>query len=330
MRKHLGVLLVVLVGAAGILVAQKQVAPKADPVKIREHVKVLSSDLLEGRGTGQKGGDEAAEYIATQFKSYGLKPAGENGTYFQEVPMVGIKTQPETTFNFVPKDGQSLSLKLFDDFVTSNGTQVPSVDIDAPIVFVGYGITAPEYQWDDYKGYDLKGKVALLFVNEPISDDPKFFKGKALTYYGRWTYKFEETARRGAVATLVIHRTDLASYGWEVVRNSWGTERSYLKRDATLRVQAASWIQVEVAKKLVAMGGLDLDKLFQQAQSRDFKPIELPVRLKAHVASELRPFISRNVLAKVPGSDAKHSDEAVLYTAHYDHLGIAPDAKDDN
>ena len=137
MRKHLGVLLVVLVGAAGILVAQKQVAPKADPVKIREHVKVLSSDLLEGRGTGQKGGDEAAEYIATQFKSYGLKPAGENGTYFQEVPMVGIKTQPETTFNFVPKDGQSLSLKLFDDFVTSNGTQVPSVDIDAPIVFVG-------------------------------------------------------------------------------------------------------------------------------------------------------------------------------------------------
>jgi Zn-dependent M28 family amino/carboxypeptidase len=322
MRKHLGVLLVVLVGAAGILVAQKQVAPKADPVKIREHVKVLSSDLLEGRGTGQKGGDEAAEYIATQFKSYGLKPAGENGTYFQEVPMVGIKTQPETTFNFVPKDGQSLSLKLFDDFVTSNGTQVPSVDIDAPIVFVGYGITAPEYQWDDYKGYDLKGKVALLFVNEPISEDPKFFKGKALTYYGRWTYKFEETARRGAVATLIIHRTDLASYGWEVVRNSWGGEASRLKLDGTPKLEAASWIQLEVAKKLAAMSGQDLEKLFQQAQSREFRPIELPVRLKAHVVSTVRPFSSRNVLAMVEGSDAKTKSEAVLYTAHYDHFGI--------
>src|SRR5271167_3643158 len=143
MRKLLSIVAVVLLGAA-ILVAQKQVTPKADAANIREHVKYLSSDLLEGRGTGQKGGDDAAEYIAAQFKSYGLKPAGENGTYFQDVPMVGIKTQPETTFNFVPKDGQSVALNLFDDFVTSNGTQVPTVDIDAPIVFVGYGITAPE------------------------------------------------------------------------------------------------------------------------------------------------------------------------------------------
>jgi Zn-dependent M28 family amino/carboxypeptidase len=322
MRKHVGVLLVVLLGAA-FLLGQKQVAPKADAAKIREHVKYLSSDLLEGRGTGQKGGDDAADYIAGQFKSYGLKPAGENGTYFQDVPMVGIKTQPETTFNFVPKDGQSVALKLFDDFVTSNGTQVPSVDIDAPIVFVGYGITAPEYQWDDYKGYDLKGKVALLFVNEPISEDPKFFKGKALTYYGRWTYKFEETARRGAVATLIIHRTDLASYGWEVVRNSWGGEASRLKLDGTPKLEAASWIQLDVAKKLAAMGGQDLDKLFQQAQSREFRPIELPVRLKAHVVSSVRPFSSRNVLAMAEGSDAKgRNAEAVLYTAHYDHFGI--------
>jgi Zn-dependent M28 family amino/carboxypeptidase len=321
MRKQLSVAAMVLVGAE-ILVAQKQVAPKADAGKIREHVKYLSSDLLEGRGTGQKGGDNAAEYIAAQFKSYGLKPAGENGTYFQDVPMVGIKTQPETTFNFVPKDGQSVALKLFDDFVTSNGTQVASVDIDAPIVFVGYGITAPEYQWDDYKGYDLKGKVALLFVNEPISEDPKFFKGKALTYYGRWTYKFEETARRGAVATLVIHRTDLASYGWEVVRNSWGGEASRLKLDGTPKLEAASWIQLDVAKKLAAMSGQDLDKLFQQAQSRDFRPIELPVRLKAHVVSTVRPFSSRNVLAMLEGTDAKAKSEAVLYTAHYDHFGI--------
>jgi hypothetical protein len=167
-------------------------------------------------------------------------------------------------------------------------------------------------------------------VNEPSSDDPKFFSGKALTYYGRWVYKFEETARRGAVATLIIHRTDLASYGWQVPRNSMGLERSFLRRDGTPKLQAASWIHLDVAKKLVAMDGLDLDKLFAQSQSRDFKPIELPVYLQAHVASELRPFVSRNVLALRPGADAKAKNQAVMYSAHYDHLGIVPDAKGDN
>ncbi|HKI13129.1 MAG TPA: TonB family protein [Candidatus Acidoferrum sp.] len=319
--------LVVFVAAGvlgvGVLLAAKSHAPKIDPQRIRQHVKYLSSDALEGRGTGQKGGDAAAGYIAAQFKSYGLKPAGENGTYFQSVPLVGVKTLPETSFALVPASGEPLVLRNLDDFVTSNETQTASAEIDAPIVFVGYGITAPEEKWDDYKGYDLKGKVAMLFVNEPISDDPNFFKGKALTYNGRWTYKFEETARRGAVATLIIHRTDLASYGWEVVRNSWGGERSYLKLDGTPKLEAASWIQEEVARKLVGMAGLDLDKLFQQAQSREFKPIELPVYLKAHVVSALRPFSSRNVLGMVEGSHEENKrTEAVLYTAHYDHFGI--------
>jgi Zn-dependent M28 family amino/carboxypeptidase len=314
----------------------KSVAPSAAPrpaidaEKIRAHVKFLASDLLEGRGTGQRGGDIAAEYIATQFSLYGLKPAGENGTFFQDVPMVGVKTSPDTKFQLVPASGQALALKNLDEFVTNNESQTESAEIDAPIVFVGYGITAPEYKWDDYKGVDLKGKVALLFVNEPSSDDPKFFKGKALTYYGRWTYKYEETARRGAVATLIIHRTDLASYGWDVVRNSWGTERAYLKTDGSPKLRAASWIQLEIARKLAAMGGQDLDKLFAQAQSRDFKAIELPVRLKAHVSSALRPFVSRNVLAKKDGRDAKLRAEAVMYTAHYDHLGIVPEMKGDN
>ncbi len=303
-------------------------AVHADPQKIRAHVKFLSSDLLEGRGTGQRGGDVAAEYIATQLALYGLKRAGDQGTYFQEVPMVGVKTLDETAFHLA-SGFETIKLKNLEDFVTNNESQTETAYIDAPIVFVGYGINAPEYDWDDYKGTDLKGKAALLFVNEPASDDPKFFKGKALTYYGRWTYKFEETARRGAVATLIIHRPDLASYGWEVVRNSWGKERSYLKIDATPKLQAASWIQFEVAKKLVAMGGLDLDKLFEQSQSHDFKPIELPVRLQAHVASQLRPFVSRNVLAALPSRGPK-SQEAVLYTAHYDHLGIDPDMKGHN
>src|SRR5467141_2046400 len=296
--------------------------PQIDKEKIRAHAKYLSSDELEGRGTGQRGGDMAADYIGKQFGSYGLKPAGDNGTFFQAVPMVGVKTLPETTFKFVEASGKSFEAKNLIDFVTNNESQAETADIDAPIVFVGYGIKAPEYQWDDYKDVDLHGKVALLFVNEPSSDNPDFFKGKALTYYGRWTYKFEETARRGAVATLIIHRTDLASYGWEVVRNSWGTERSYLKKDATPKLQAASWIQLDVAKKIVGMAGLDLEKMFQQAQMKDFKPLQLPIRLKAHVASQLKPFVSRNVLAMLQGTDPVLRKEAVLYTAHYDHLGI--------
>ena len=301
----------------------------ADDQKIRAHVKFLSSDLLEGRGTGQRGGDIAAEYLATQFALYGLKPAGDQGTYFQEVPMMEVKTLDETSFSLVTSNVETITLRNLEDFVTSNESQTEAAYIDAPIVFVGYGIHAPEYDWDDYKGTDLKGKVALLFVNEPASDDPKFFKGKALTYYGRWSYKFEETARRGAVATLIIHRTDLAGYGWEVVRNSWGKARSYLKRDGTPKLQAAAWIQLEAAKKLATMAGSDLDKLFEQAQSKDFKPIELPVRLQARVASQLRPFVSRNVLAALLAWGSR-SQEAVLYTAHYDHLGIDPERKGHN
>jgi Zn-dependent M28 family amino/carboxypeptidase len=301
---------------------------RIDAEKIRAHVKFLASDLLEGRGMAQRGSDIAAEYIATQFVLDGLKPAGDHGTYFQEVPMVAIATLPATTFSLAPAKGDPLPLKNLDDYVTHNETQTDSADIDAPIVFVGYGITASEYKWDDYKGVDLKGKVALLFVNEPSSDDPKFFTGRALTYYGRWVYKFEETARHGAVATLIIHRKDLASYGWEVVRNSSGKEKSYLKLDGTPKLQAASWIQLDVAKKLAAMSGMDVDKMFQQAQSRDFKPVELPVHLKAHIASSVRPFNSRNVLAMLPGA-AQH-DELVMYTAHYDHLGIDAARAGDN
>src|ERR1700719_1812268 len=330
MRKSIIAVVILLAASGAYVTAQTLRQEKVDPEKIRAHVKFLSSDLLEGRGMGQRGSDIAAEYIATQFALDGLKPAGDQGTYFQEVPMVSVTTLPETTFSIVPKNGEPLQLKNLDDFVIHNETQTEVADIDAPIVFVGYGITAPEYKWDDYKGVDLKGKVALLFVNEPTSDDPNFFKGKALTYYGRWTYKFEETARRGAAATLIIHRTDLASYGWEVVRNSNGKDKSYLRLDGTPHLQGASWIQLDIAKKLAAMSQMDVDHMFQQAQSRDFKPVELPVRLKAHIVSTVRPFNSRNVLAMLPGSDPQRRDETVMYTAHYDHLGIDISTTGDN
>ncbi len=321
----------VAIGAAACLAFGALAAPKTkvEAKKIREFVKYLASDQLEGRGTGQKGGDAAADWIAKQFESFGLKPGGEKGTFFQEVPMVGVKTRAESRFAFAPANGAEIPVKYADEIVTNNEAQEEMAEIDSPIVFVGFGITAPEYQWDDYKGVDLKGKVALLFVNEPESNDEKFFKGKALTYYGRWTYKYEETARHGAVATLIIHRTDLASYGWEVVRNSWGVERSYLRRDGTPKLEAASWIHLDAAKKLVGLVGLDLDALYKQSQMREFKPIELPVHFKAHLASELRPFVSRNVVGKLEGSDAKLKDEAILYTAHYDHFGIDPSLKGD-
>jgi Zn-dependent M28 family amino/carboxypeptidase len=303
---------------------------KIAPERIRAHVRFLSHDLLEGRGTGQRGGDIAAEYIATQFALYGLKPAGDHGTYMQKVPLVGITPLPGTTFSLQSDHGVTLNLKPLDQYVAYDETQQQESDVDAPIVYVGYGIEAPEYHWDDYKGVDVRGKVLLALVNEPDSNDPHFFKGRALTYYGRWTYKYEEAARKGAAGVILIHKTDMASYPWDVVRNSNSGEKSYLKADGTPKLKVAAWVQFDVANQLVAMAGQDLGKLMLQARSRDFHPVELPVKLKAHMVSKIRPFSSNNVIAMLPGSSPRLSKEAVMYTAHYDHLGIRPDMPGDN
>jgi Zn-dependent M28 family amino/carboxypeptidase len=300
-----------------------------DAERIRAHVKFLADDLLEGRGTGQRGGDIAAAYIATQFELYGLKPAGDRGSYLQQVPLVGVTTQPETAFAIVPEHGNPMTLRFLEDYVATDQSQQPESEIDAPIVFVGYGIEAPEFKWDDYKGVDLHGKALLMLVNEPPSDDPNFFAGKALTYYGRWTYKYEEALRRGAVAAILIHKTDMASYGWEVVRNSWSGENSDLKAEGP-RLKAAGWVSFETGRKIAEAGGQDLDQWLVQANSRDFQPALLPLTLKAHVVSKVRSFTSNNVLAMLPGSDPKLKNEAVIYTAHYDHLGIHPDKSGDN
>jgi len=298
--------------------------------RIRAHVRFLSHDLLEGRGTGQRGGDLAAEYIATQFALYGLKPAGDNGTYMQKVPMVGITPAPDTTFTLAPDGKSSKPLKVLDDYVAYDQTQQPKSEIDAPIVFVGYGIHAPEYNWDDYKDVDVKGKVLLMLVNEPPSQDPKFFNGKALTYYGRWTYKYEEAARRGAVAAILIHQTEMASYPWEVVRNSNSGEKAYLKFDGSPKLKAAAWVQFAVAQKLASDCGQNLEKLMTDAQSRTFKPVAFSAKLQARMTSKVRPFESNNVIAMLPGADPSLKSQAVLYTAHYDHLGIRPDMPGDN
>jgi Zn-dependent M28 family amino/carboxypeptidase len=300
-----------------------------NPERIRWHVRYLSHDLLEGRGTGQRGGDIAAEYIATQFAEYGLKPAGDHGTYMQKVPLVGITTAPETQFALVPRQGETMNLKPLDDYVAYDQTQQALSDVDAEIVYVGYGIEAPEYNWDDYKGVDVRGKVLLMLVNQPPSDDPKFFKGKALTYYGRWTYKYEEAVRKGAVGVLLVHKTEMASYPWEVVRNSNSGEKSFLKLQGPA-LKVASWIHLDVARRLASASGTDLDKMMKDAQSRDFRPVSLGTKLKAHMVSKIRNFESNNVLAILPGSDRRVADEAVIYTAHYDHFGIRPDMPGDN
>jgi Zn-dependent M28 family amino/carboxypeptidase len=305
------------------------------PENIEQQVRFLSHDLLEGRGTGQRGGDLAAEYIGTQFALYGLKPAGDNGSYLQKVPMVGITPGADTRFTLVASGDSAqgvkdLDLKPLTDYVAYDQTQQPESNINAEIVYVGYGIEAPEFNWDDYKGIDVKGKVLLMLVNEPPSDDPKVFGGKALTYYGRWTYKYEEAARKGAVGAILIHQTDMASYGWDVVRNSFSGEKSYLKLDGTPELKAAAWIHLDVARQLVAAAGMQLDQLITQAKSRDFKPVPMNFRLSAHMVSKVRPFVSNNVIAVLPGSDPELKDEGVFYTAHYDHFGIRPDMPGDN
>src|SRR5581483_2207015 len=346
MRKGMGVLAVTIL-ICGVSLGQRSRSSKSydgarlpgtaiaamqkiNPDRIRAHVRFLADDLLEGRGTGQRGGELAAQYMATQFALYGLKPAGDNGTYMQKVPLVGVTPQPETTFSLVSANGSAMHLMPLEQYVAYDQTQQAQSEIDADLVFVGYGIEAPEYKWNDYKDVDVRGKVLLMLVNEPPSEDVNFFKGKALTYYGRWTYKYEEAARKGAVGAILIHRTEMASYGWEVVRNSNSGEKSYLKLEGTPKLKVASWVQSAVAEALARSSNRDLMKLMADGQSRDFRPVEMQAKLHAHMVSKIRPFESQNVIGMVPGSDAKLKSEAVMYSAHYDHLGIRPDLPGDN
>jgi Zn-dependent M28 family amino/carboxypeptidase len=331
--------------------AVKAAEDSIDAEKIRAHVRFLADDLLEGRGPGVRGGDLAARYIATQFALAGLQPAGDNGTFFQQIDFFGMTVKRDaTTFSLAPASGPAMSLRFGPDYVVNNPRHTPVVDIDAPIVFVGYGVTAPEYQWDDYAGIDVRGKVVLIIVGDPPSDDPNFFAGKALTYYGRWTYKYEEAARRGAIGALIIHRTDLASYPWSVVQNSGSGEKTFLATDTNPQVAAAAWIHHDIADKLFAASSLgNTDAEIDAAGKRGFHAIELPIRLKAHIESTVRPYQSPNVIGILPGlnsppaisqadrhiagdkfKEPETKDQAVLYTAHYDHLGFVPGMPGDN
>jgi len=307
------------------------------PDGLLAHIKVLASDEFEGRAPGTKGEELSVKYISDQFKKIGLKPGNPDGTYVQEVPLAGITSEPRMSFTIGNK---TIDLKYPDDFVASSARLQPEIKIEkSDLVFVGYGVVAPEYGWDDYKNVDVKGKTLLMLIGDPPVTDPKdpsklddkMFKGKAMTYYGRWTYKYEIAAQKGAAAAIIIHETEPAAYPWQVVRSSWAKENFELDNpnknmDA---VSARSWITLEVAKKLLADSGKDFDALKKSAITKDFRPVALKAKANIQIEQQIRSFKSHNVIGKLEGSDPKLSGEYVIYTAHWDHLGRHPELQGD-
>jgi Zn-dependent M28 family amino/carboxypeptidase len=301
------------------------------------HIKVLSSDEFEGRSPGTKGEELSVNYIADQFKRIGLKPGNPDGTYVQEVPLAGITSNPQMSFTV---NGQAMTLKFPDDYVASSARLQEQINIaNSDIVFVGYGIVAPEYGWDDYKDVDVRGKTLLMLINDPPVPDPKdpskldekMFKGKAMTYYGRWSYKYEIAAQKGAAAAIIIHETEPAAYPYTVVKTSWAKENFELDEpDKNMgAVQVRSWITLDVAKKLLSDAGQNFDALKKSAVSKSFRPVTVKAQLSIDLKQQLRSFKSHNVIGKLEGSDPRLKDEYVIYSAHWDHLGRHPELQGD-
>jgi Zn-dependent M28 family amino/carboxypeptidase len=300
--------------------------------RIRAHLRYLSSDLFEGRGTGQPGGDRAADYIATYLEISGLwRGAGAN-TFMQRVPLVGVQTGGESTLALSGTAGPAgPPLRYKEDFVLWSETQQPLVDSSGEMVFVGHGVVAPDFKWDDYKGANVAGKVLVMLVDDPPSDDPAVFGGKARTYYGRWTYKYAIAGRKGALGAILIHTDASAGYGWDVVRNSWAGEQAFNELDPNgpAPLRQAGWITEAAARAMLKAAGKDFDALRAAAAKPDFTPVPLGVKSAAHVVGRIRRFDSSNVIAYVPGNDDALKDQAVIVTAHYDHLGIDPNVEGD-
>ena len=291
-----------------------------DAAKMKNRVRELSSDRYAGRSPSDR---LAAEYIAAELKKIGAKPANKN-SYFQNVKLFGIKSNPETNLT-----AGNQNYKFGDDWVGYSDAQKPEVSIDAEVVFVGYGIDAPLYKWNDYKGKpdDFRGKILMILVNDPpaTSSEPNLFGGKALTYFGRWTYKYEEAARKGAAGVILIHTTESAGYGWNVVRTSNGGWRYDLAREKNSKtpfLNLKSWATNDAAAKILKSANLNLDNLREKAESRDFQPVKTGLSVKVDLKSETKEFESPNVVGKIEGGDAKLKNEYVVYSAHWDHLGV--------
>ena len=305
--------------------------PPVDAAAILQHIKVLSSNKFEGRAPGTRGEDLTVAYLETQFHDLGLQPGNPDGTYIQKVPLVGIKAAETRPLTFV-KGSQALGLKWKDDVVawTKHVADAASI-VKSDVVFAGYGVEAPEYNWDDFKDVDVKGKTIIVLVNDPpIPDpadatklDPKTFGGDAMTYYGRWTYKFEEGARKGAAAVLIVHETGPAGYPFHVVQGNLNEKFDIVTPDKNAgRANIEGWITLDAARKLFGLAGQDYDALKKQAATRGFKPIPLGVQASMAIKNTLRTIDSRNVVARLEGSDPQLKNEYVVYSAHWDHLGV--------
>jgi Zn-dependent M28 family amino/carboxypeptidase len=331
--------------AAFSLFAEDKVAEELKPAldvitpdALLSHIKTLASDEFEGRAPGSKGEELSIKYISEQFKAAGLKPGNPDGSYFQEVPLAGIKS--DSRLQFAVNGKPPMDLKFGDDFVASSARLQPEIKINnSDLVFVGYGVVAPEYGWDDYKGVDVRGKTILMLINDPAVPDPndpsklddKMFKGKAMTYYGRWTYKYEIAAQKGAAAAIIIHETVPAAYPWQVVKSSWAKENFELDNpDKNMgAVAARSWITLDVAKRLLADCGQDFDRLKKSAITKGFKPVALSAKANIDIKQAVRSFKSHNVIGKFEGADPKLKDECIIYSAHWDHLGKHPELQGD-
>ena len=340
--RQLAVVVVAVFATAGLRSAELKFGPtyetelKLGPTyeaitdaRVRAHVRYLADDLLEGRAPSTRGGNLAANYIATQFKLIGLAPGGENGSYFQMVTMVESKTDAGKGLTISGGSGAPEVLAPTSDTVVGTGVEDADVNVDADLVFLGYGINAPEQKWNDYQGVDVRGKVVMMMVNDPPAPpgEPTLFGGKALTYYGRWTYKYEEAARQGAAGVLLIHTTESASYPWTVVQNAWSGAQYALPVEAgepTLKVKA--WVTEAAAKRIAAKAGKDLDALRRAASVRGFTAVPLGLRVGATLHQAIARRQSPNVIGVLPGTN---TPEAVLYTAHYDHFGIRDPKADD-
>ena len=333
MNKALALLLVPALARAATPAASSVVSPAEKTAAqaitenvLRGHVRFLGSDLLEGRAPASRGDLLAQQYIQAQMEGLGLEPGAPGGGWLQKVPLVGIAGNiPQKTT--VVKGSQKVEFTKMDDYVAFSGPQKPQSSIPgAELVFVGYGIVAPEFQWDDYKDVDVKGKVLLMMNNDP-EDDPKVFAGKTRLWYGRWDYKYMIAAQKGAVGAFIIHTQPSAGYPWQVVTSSWSRERFELPYEGEPRVEIKGWFTEDASKKIAALGGQDLDRLRAAALKRDFRPVPLGVNFSMAIENTVQTKESANIIGRLPGSDSRLAREAVVYTAHHDHLGVKTDPK---
>ena len=294
---------------------------------MRNHIIELSDDKYEGRGPGSRGDEAARVYIAEEMQNLGLEPGAADGTWEQALDLVGVTAEQPDEWVF-RKGDESLTLKQWDQFIVGSGVQDAKATVaDAELVFVGYAIQAPEYDWDDFKGQDMTGKVLLIMNNDP-DWDPELFAGETRLYYGRWGYKYESAARNGAVGAIIIHTTPSAGYPFQVVQTSWTGEQFELPAGDEPRSQALGWVTEDSARDLVAMAGYDLDTLREAADNRDFEPVHLGVTTSIEMDVTINRVQTANVLGLIPGSDPELKDEVVIYSAHHDHLGIGTPNED--